>query len=92
VNLLKDSWKEKEIKNLSMKFLPLRKNLGAFLALCAKNRAIRSNLFYRFAVKKDFRFYPLRGSECMGGQRMCVCDFAATPPCENRKSAEHLLF
>jgi hypothetical protein len=25
-----------------------------------KNRAIRSNLFYRFAVKKDFRSYPLR--------------------------------
>jgi hypothetical protein len=25
-----------------------------------KNRAIRYNLFYRFAVKKDFRFYPSR--------------------------------
>ncbi|MDR2246060.1 MAG: DUF1850 domain-containing protein, partial [Treponema sp.] len=29
----------------------------------APDRAIRSNLFYRLvAVKKDFRFYPLRGS------------------------------
>jgi hypothetical protein len=26
-----------------------------------KNQAIRSNLFYRAAVKKDFHFYPLRG-------------------------------
>jgi hypothetical protein len=25
-----------------------------------KNRAIRSNLFYRFAVKKDFHSYPWR--------------------------------
>jgi hypothetical protein len=25
-----------------------------------KNRAIRSNLFYRKAVKKDFRSYPVR--------------------------------
>jgi hypothetical protein len=34
--------------------------LGAFFAAnAAKNRAIRSNLFYRFAVKKDFHFYPL---------------------------------
>jgi hypothetical protein len=24
------------------------------------DRAIRSNLFYRDAVKKDFHFYPLR--------------------------------
>jgi hypothetical protein len=36
--------------------------LSAFLAPAAgaKNRAFRSNLFYRFAVKKDFRFNPLR--------------------------------
>jgi hypothetical protein len=26
------------------------------LAQSAKNRAFRSNLFYRFAVKKDFRY------------------------------------
>jgi hypothetical protein len=29
--------------------------MGAFLALRAKNRAIRSNLFCRFTAKKDFR-------------------------------------
>jgi hypothetical protein len=34
--------------------------LGAFLAQSAKNRAFRFNLFYRFAVKKDFRYNPLR--------------------------------
>jgi hypothetical protein len=41
-------------------------NSGAFLARSAKNRAIRSNLFYRFAVKKDFRSYPLRGRHTGG--------------------------
>jgi hypothetical protein len=35
--------------------------LGAFLALRAKNRAIRSNLVCRAAAHKYFRFYPLRG-------------------------------
>jgi hypothetical protein len=30
------------------------------LALRAKNRAFRSNLFCRKAAKKDFRFNPLR--------------------------------
>jgi hypothetical protein len=39
------------------------RNSGAFLAQSAKNRAIRSNLFYRFAVKKDFRSYPLRAHQ-----------------------------
>jgi hypothetical protein len=40
------------------------KILGAFFVRVprTKNRAIRSNLFYRFAIKKDFRFYPLRGT------------------------------
>jgi hypothetical protein len=33
--------------------------MGAFLALRAKNRAFRSNLFYREAVKKDFRSNPI---------------------------------
>jgi hypothetical protein len=32
---------------------------GAFFA-AAKNRAFRSNLFYRFTVKKDFHCNPLR--------------------------------
>jgi hypothetical protein len=43
-----------------MKFIPLQKNSGAFLAQSAKNRAFRSNLFYRCAVKKDFRYNPWR--------------------------------
>jgi hypothetical protein len=34
--------------------------MGAFLALRAKNRAFRSNLFCRFTAKKDFRYNPLR--------------------------------
>jgi hypothetical protein len=42
-----------------------RKDLGAFSGPGPENRAIRCNLFYRGAVKKDFRFYPLR----MGEQR-----------------------
>jgi hypothetical protein len=37
--------------------------LGAFLRLRRKNRAFRSNLFYRFAVKKDFRCNPWRRVE-----------------------------
>jgi hypothetical protein len=35
-----------------------------------QNRAIRCNLFYRSAVKKDFRFYPWR----MGEQQSCLQD------------------
>ncbi|MDR1317404.1 MAG: hypothetical protein LBK13_11085 [Spirochaetales bacterium] len=49
--------------------------LGAFLAQSAKNRAFRSNLFYRFAVKKDFRCnapedgrFPI-GMDCSGRYR-----------------------
>jgi hypothetical protein len=33
-----------------------------FCGRAAKNRAFRSNLFYRVAVKKDFRCNPLRGT------------------------------
>jgi hypothetical protein len=33
-----------------------------------KNRAIRSNLFYGFTVKKDLRFYPLRYSQPLRGR------------------------
>jgi hypothetical protein len=35
--------------------------LGAFPALRAGNRAFRSNLVYRVAAHKYFRFNPLRG-------------------------------
>jgi hypothetical protein len=38
----------------------MRVDVGAFPALRAGNRAFRYNLFYRFAVKKDFRCNPWR--------------------------------
>jgi hypothetical protein len=45
--------------------------LGAFFSPRAKargekNRAFRCNLFYRFAVKKDFRYNPLRAPSGSG--------------------------
>ncbi|MDR1179458.1 MAG: hypothetical protein LBK44_03040 [Spirochaetales bacterium] len=45
------------------------------MALRAKNRAIRSNLFA--CGKKDFRYYPWRSRN--DGQRNCIC-FAYTIP------------
>jgi hypothetical protein len=51
--------------------------LGAFLAPGAKKRAFRCNLFYRSALKKDFRFNPSRmGGQpgCMGEQQSCLQD------------------
>jgi hypothetical protein len=48
---------------MNIKFPPPHKDLGAFFALRAKNRAFRSNLFYRSAVKKDFRYKPWRAHQ-----------------------------
>jgi hypothetical protein len=50
--------------------------LGAFLALRAKNRAIRSKSSeapMRFLWA--FRYYP----GCMGEQQNCVCNFVTSP-------------
>jgi hypothetical protein len=54
----------------------LNQNLGAFLALCAKNRAFRSKSSeapMRFLWA--FRYNP----GCMGEQRICECKFATSP-------------
>jgi hypothetical protein len=45
------------------------------LPTCGRDRAIRSNLFYRFAVKKDFRCYPGR----MGEQQFCEAKLRPAP-------------
>jgi hypothetical protein len=46
--------------------------LGASPALRAGNRAFLSNLFYRFAVKKDFHYNPLRSGSSNLGQEIAV--------------------
>jgi hypothetical protein len=62
---------------MTTRFILLQKNLGAFPARSAGNRAIRSNLFYRFAVKKDFRYYPWRAPS--DSPRICCRKFAGQP-------------